>query len=466
MNLRKNFSYIPRRTFLAGALASSAGMFVRPLFAAAAGASPTRLLIVHRPCGTYPPAFFPQSGDATTFPLPMILQPFAPVQANMTILNGVYCPRDHNWAGDQHAAGLITMMTGKRPIAIPGTDVGGDPNAKNQMAAGPSIDQVLLADPKSGLGGTAVGSIQSTAYGPSSSGLPNFRVMSYNQAGALFAESRPGTVLANVFGAGMNLSPAELQRMQVQQKSVLDFVNKDLTRLQGQVPASQIPKLQAHLDGIRTLETRIAAQVAQATGGGPACKPPMQAALPTPMGDATIDEAQHQICSQNQLGIILTAFQCDLTRVATFTFADGNSALRFSKIIPGFADGGGHHAISHIQTATGEHAQIDQFYAQQLSTLLQAMKATPDGNGTLLDHTLIVYLNECSYGWSHSIDNMPVLMFGGQNLNAKLKLGQHIKYGMRYMNDVWAAVSTAFGSQANTFGDTAFSTGAVTGLFG
>ncbi|HEV3193308.1 MAG TPA: DUF1552 domain-containing protein, partial [Polyangiaceae bacterium] len=93
MNHRKNFSHIPRRTFLSGAFATSAGMFVRPLFAAANGASPTRLLIVHRPCGTYPPQFFPQSGDATTFPLPMILQPLAPVQANMTILNGVYCPR-------------------------------------------------------------------------------------------------------------------------------------------------------------------------------------------------------------------------------------------------------------------------------------------------------------------------------------------------------------------------------------
>ncbi len=448
MNHRKNFSHIPRRTFLAGALASSAGMFVRPLFAAAAGASPTRLLIVHRPCGTYPLQFFPQSGDATTFPLPMILQPLAALQADMTILNGVYCPRDHGWAGDQHAAGLITMMSGKRPIAIPGTNVGGDPNAKNQMAAGPSIDQVLLADAKSGLGGTTVGSIQSTAYGPSSSGLPNFRVMSYNTEGALFAESR------------------QLQRMQVQQKSVLDFVNKDLARLQAQVPKSQIPKLQAHLDGIRTLETRIAAQVAQATGGGPTCKPPAQAALPTPTGDATIDEAQHQICSQNQLGIILTAFQCDLTRVATFTFADGNSSLRFSKILPNFADGGGHHAISHNAMATNLHAQIDQWYSQQLATVLQAMKATPDGNGTLLDHTLVVYLNECSYGWSHSVDNMPVLMFGGKNLTPKLKTGQHIKYGMRYMNDVWAAVSTAFGVQANTFGDTAYSTGAVTGLLG
>jgi hypothetical protein len=469
MNHRKTYSYIPRRTFLAGVGGAAAGMFVRPLFAAAAGASPTRLLIVHRPCGTYPPEFFPQSGTATTFPLPPILQPFAPFLADMTILNGVYCPRDHMWPGDQHAAGLITMMSGRRPVAIPGTNVGADPNAKNQISPSPTIDQILLQDPKSGLGVTAVSSIQSTPYRPSSSGLPNFRVMSYDQSGALYPESRPDTVFSNVFTAGMpNLSPADLARVRAQRKSVLDFVHKDLTRLRGDVPQSQIPKLDAHLDGLRTLEMKLAAQAAQ-PAGGPVCKPPTLAALPNPVGDATLDEAQHQVASQNQLGIILTAFQCDLTRVATFTFADGNSSLRFSKIIPGFVDppgspGAGHHAISHIQTATNLHSQIDQFYSQQLAALLQNMKATPDGNGTLLDHTLVVYVNEASYGWSHSIDNMPVLMFGGKNL--KLHTGQHIQFGMRYMSDVWAAVANAFGVPMNTFGDAAYSTGPVAGLFG
>ena len=161
-------SHVPRRTFLAGVGTTAAGTLLRPLFASAAGASPTRLLIVHRPCGTYPIDFFPQSGDSTTFTLPSILQPFSPVKDAMTILNGIYCPRDHNWAGDQHGAGLITMMSGKKPIEIPGTSSGGDPNAKNQQAAGPSFDQMMLTAATAGLGGTAVPSIQSTAYRPSS----------------------------------------------------------------------------------------------------------------------------------------------------------------------------------------------------------------------------------------------------------------------------------------------------------
>jgi hypothetical protein len=458
------FGHIPRRTFLAGVGTTAAGVLLRPLFASAAGASPTRLLIVHRPCGTFPDQFFP-AGDVTGFTLPPILQPFEPIKADMTILNGIYCPRDHNWAGDQHGAGLMTMMSGRRPIEIPGTSSGGDANAKNQTAAGPSIDQSLVRDPKSGLGGTAVASIQSTAYRPSSIGLPNFKVMSYDANGAIFPESRPATVFSNVFGAAMpGLSAADLTRLRTQNKSVLDFVHKDLTRLRTQVPSSQLPKLDAHLDGLTKLEAKLTTAPAGGTGAA-ACAGPAQGALPDPTGDLTIDEAQHKVVAQNQLAIILAAFQCDLTRVATFSFAHGNSALRFGKIIPGFADTGtGHHDLSHVQTATNLHAQIDQFYSQQLSTMLQAMKATPDGAGTLLDNTLVVYLNECCYGWSHSIENMPLLMFGGKNL--KLQTGRHIKFGLRYMNDVWAAVSNALGVPTTTYGDTAFSKGAVTGLIG
>ena len=69
-NMKSSLSHIPRRTFLAGVGTTAAGTLLRPLFASAAGASPTRLLIVHRPCGTYPIDFFPQTGDVTSFTLP------------------------------------------------------------------------------------------------------------------------------------------------------------------------------------------------------------------------------------------------------------------------------------------------------------------------------------------------------------------------------------------------------------
>jgi hypothetical protein len=467
MTARSRFKHhIPRRTFLAGVGTTAAGALLRPLFASAAGASPTRLLIVHRPCGTFPEQFFPQqTGDLQNVALPSILQPFEALKGDMVILDGVNCPRDHGWAGDQHGAGLITMMSGRRPIEIPGTSSGGDQQAKNQQAAGPSIDQLLLQSARAVLGGRPTPSIQSTAYRPSSIGLPNFKVMSYDANGALFPESRPATLFSNIFASAMpGASAADLDRLRLQNKGILDFVHKDLTRLRGAVPRSQLGKLDAHLDGLTQLEGKLTA--ATPSGGQATCLGPAQATPPSPTGDLTQDEAQHEVIAQNQLAIILAAFQCDLTRVATFTFAHGNSALRFAKIIPGFTDpsGLGHHDLSHVQTATALHAQIDRFYSQQLARLLSAMKATPDGDGSLLDHTLVVYLNEVAYGWSHSVESMPLLMFGGKTL--KLQTGRHFKFTTRFMNDVWAAVATAFGAPMSTFGDTAFSKGALTELFG
>lgn len=458
------FGPIPRRTFLAGVGTTAAGTFLRPLFASAAGVSPTRLLIVHRPCGTFPDQFFPSSADPVAFTLPPILQPFAALKDDMVILNGITCPRDPAWQGDQHGAGLITMMSGRRQIEIPGTSSGGDPNAKNQCAAGPSFDQSMLQTLPA-FQGTTTPSIQSAAYRPSSIGLPNFKVMSYTGSnGGLFPESRAQTLFSNLFGAAMpSLPPEALDRLRVQQKGVVDFVHKDLTRLRGQVPRSQLQKLDAHLAGIIQLEGRLAPRAAGDPGGS-ACKGPTQVAMPNPAADVSIDEAQHKTLAQNQLAILLAAFQCDLTRVATFSFAHGNSALRFSKILPGITDGGGHHEISHNQGATGIHTQIETFYSQLMAEFIQNLKATPDGDGTLLDHTLVVYLNECCFGFNHSINNMPLLMFGGKSL--KLQTGRHLRFTGKYMNDVWTAVAGALGAQVPVFGDAAFNRGSVVGLFG
>jgi hypothetical protein len=94
---------------------------------------------------------------------------------------------------------------------------------------------------------------------------------------------------------------------------------------------------------------------------------------------------------------------------------------------------------------------------------VQLLKNTPDGAGTLLDNTIIVYLNECNVGASHSIENIPLLMFGGKNLG--LQRGRYMHFAGRYMNDVWASIATAMGVPSTTWGDTAFSKGPLPGLF-
>ncbi len=465
MSSRNHRSYIPRRAMLAGIGVSAAGMFLRPLFASAAGNSPTRLLIVHRPCGTRKETFFPTQGGLKDFVLPSITQSFQTLRNDMVILQGISCPRDNNWIGDKHSAGMITMMSGRRFIGIPGTDsivgANADGNAKNVVAADKTFDQLLL-EKSLKVQGTKIASLQSTAFRPSSVGLPSFRVMSYNKAnGPLFPESRPSVMFDSIFGSGVGLSADALARLRAQNKSILDFVNGDLTRLRGHVPASQLGKLDTHLSAIEALQAGVATS---GVAPGAQCSKPTQVSLPATSGDLNIDEAQHLAVAKNQLAIISAAFQCDLTRVATFSFAHGNSTLEWKKMSQGFPDfGGGHHDISHNTGATAAQARIEQIYCEQLATFLQGLKAIPDGDGNLLDNTLVVFFNEVSDGNSHGTDNIPLLMFGGKSLG--LQAGQHLHFNNRYMNDVWAAVGTAFGADMKTFGDAAYSTGPVPGLF-
>jgi Protein of unknown function (DUF1552) len=459
-----------RRTFLTGVGATAAGTLLRPLISEAAVGPPARLLIVHRPCGTRPELFFPTSTAVTGFPLSPLLMGFQNVQSSMTILNQVTCPRVEDlatWPGDLHGQGLITMMTGKKTILIPGTPAANDPNAKTITAADKSIDQVLAQQSPS-LMGTTIPSIQLSAFRPSSVGLPVFRVMSYSGSnGPLFPESRPDVAFASIFGQSMaGVDPATLAHARTQKRSVLDFMLKDMTRLKAQVPSSQRQKLDAHLAGIQQLETELATVAPPVSTG---CVPPTLAPLPATPAGFTIDEAQHDMAIRQQFSIIKTAFQCDLTRVATFTFAHGNSTLRFTNVVPGSVTlTSGHHDLSHelnAPTRVADKAAIDKYYCDRLADLLNTMKATPEGTGTMLDNTLVVFFSEVCIGELHSIQNMPVVMFGGQALTQKLRTGQHLRFANRFMTDVWVAVANAFGVPLKTFGDSQFNAGPVAGLF-
>jgi hypothetical protein len=153
--------------------------------------------------------------------------------------------------------------------------------------------------------------------------------------------------------------------------------------------------------------------------------------------------------------------------VASFSFAHGNSFIRFQKLLKGFPnDPAGHHDISHEGGATAIAAQAaaDKYYSERLAELLRDMKATPEGSGTMLDNTLVVYFNEVSIGADHNSQNMPVLMFGAKAL--RLNRGSHLKYGGRYMSDIWAATATALGAPMQSFGDAQWNKGPVTDLFG
>ena len=461
--------HIPRRTFLAGVGATSGAALIHPLLAAAqTGAAPQRILLIHRPCGSRMDRWWP-TGDSADWELSPLLAGFAPLQSDMVVLKGIRCPRNPGWNGDKHGGGMVAMISpapneDDQWTIIPGTDPAERANTEGKWftAAAASIEQELLKNVPA-LGGTVIPSLQLGASLESmrGSGPHCLRVVSYaglNQP--LWPESRPDVAFGSIFGtttAGM--SAAALARAQEQRKSVLDFVKGGLTRLQPRLPSSQLPKLEAHLESIRALEQSV-------QGAQTGCMAPELEALPDADG-ADADDVKHALAAKQQLQIIKTAFQCDLTRVASLTFGYGNSSLHFDRVFPdGLPIGEGHHDISHTggDDATNAIERIDKFYLDLTAEMLLDMKNTPEGDGSMLDNTLVLVWNECSVGGNHDVADMPIVFFGGKFLG--LQGGSYLQLDDRTMADVWVETANRFGHPLSAYGDEMWNRGSVPGLYG
>ena len=482
---------IGRRAILGGLGATTAAAtFLRPILAQTqTGAAPQRLLVIHRPCGSAMNAkdqpgassyWWPTSGasGSTDFVVAPggLIDSFKAVRNSMVVMKGVHCPRIQEWNGDKHGAGMLAMMSPSPkdpgnnnawPI-IPGRENDPDQaNGKFFTATDRSIDQLFL---------NTIPTLKSAAGFPSISLTPdlissqksNFclRVVSYSKDNPnaanptpLHPQADPAIAFKNLFGTGtMGMDEAAIARAKARNKSVIDFINGDLNSLRPRLPKLAKDKVDAHLAAIRQLELQL-----DGPGSGRECTPPVLVPVDSmvPAGtagdgdtSASNDKRYHQAALE-QFKVIKTAFQCDLTRVASFTFGWGNSGIRFKGVVPALLpelvmdDVEGYHAVSHNTGDNPHQAQyiIDKYFCSMTAMLLEDLANTPDGmsGGSLLDNTLVVFWNECSVGNSHDWKNMPVLLFGGKFL--KLNGGHYYDFSQksagtgRYMSDLWTQVS-------------------------
>jgi len=505
-------SRILRRTFLGGLGTSAAAAFVRPMVAQAqTGASPQRLLSIHRPCGSAmnqkaqpgaPSWWWPTSGAAggTDWVVAPggLIDTFKSLRNDMVIMKGVHCPRVQEWLGDKHGAGMLAMISPspkdpKPSLAawpvLPGRTAQeqADTNAKFFTATDRSIDQQFLNTIS-----TLKAKIPSIQLTPDlvSAKPPDccLRAISYAkdstdpavQPTPLYGEADPSTAFKNIFGQVMaNVDPAQVARIQAQNKSVIDFISGDLTSMRPRLPVAAQQKVDAHLTAIRALEQTLAGQ-----GTGRVCMPPT-----APASGGTDNDARFHAVSLADMQLIKTAFQCDLTRVASLTFGWGNSDIHFSKVLPnassmvGTTNTEGYHNISHNGGGdTHDQAQfaIDKYFCSVVNGLLMDMKATPDdlNGGNMLDNTLVVFWNECSVGNPHDTKDMPTLLFGGKFL--KMNGGRYFDYSSlnngsgRFMSDFWVQTSKAWAQAAGVTGYTPLSsygapmwnTGTLDGIYG
>jgi hypothetical protein len=225
-------------------------------------------------------------------------------------------------------------------------------------------------------------------------------------------EINPRVVFDRMFGDGAS-AQERLQRIETQ-RSILDAITGQVRRLQGGLGAGDRNRVAEYLDSVREIERRI--QLAERQADNPNLDVP---ASPTGIPD---DYEEH---TKLMFDLMAIAFQADITRISTFMMAREVSYRTFPKL--GISEA--FHPASHHQNnpARIETLQkINQHHVSLLAHFLDRLKATPDGDGTLLDHSLILYGSAMSNSNVHNHGPLPVLVAGGSG--GRLKGGRHLSY--------------------------------------
>jgi hypothetical protein len=398
--------------------------------ATTAANAPLRMAYVYFPNGAIQPNWWPK-GEGTDFQLARTMQPLEGLKNQLQILGGL----DHvnatpgpDGAGD-HARASGTFLTGVRVKKTAGSDI----------RAGVSIDQ-LAADqighltrfPSLELTCDAVRKAGNCDSGYSCAYQYNLSWRSPNTPVA--PEPNPRLLFERLFGAGAPGQRAmNLQRRQVQQRSIMDFVLDDARALQRELTNRDQQKLDEYLFSVREIEKRI--EKAERIGNVP------DPAVNTPAGIP----ADYQEYIKVMFDMMLLAFQTDSTRIATFLLANEGSNRAFAEI--GIPEG--HHYLTHHQNKQemiDKVAAIDLFYMTQFAEFLGKMQATEDVDGrSLLDNSMIVYGSGNADGNRHTHVNLPVILAGGGG--GSLTPGRFVKYGGVPMSNLLLTLSDRLGVQ-------------------
>lgn len=437
---------ISRRAVLRGLGASVALPMLEgmaPLKAlAAAKPAPLRMAFLFVPNGMSMPDWTPRTQGAG-FELPAVLEPLRAVSGKFSVLTGL-AQQNAFALGDgpgDHARSAAAWLTGVHPRKTAGSDIRNGVSV-DQIAAQALGRETRFASLELGCerGGTAgdCDSGYSCAYSSSIS----WRGEATPQA----KEVNPRLVFERLFGDG-DVEMATWRKQSSYKQSILDLIFEDASKLKARLGLRDQRKLDEYLTALRELEQRIAkaesAERGLAAGSRPTGVPANYADHIRLVGD-----------------MMVLAFQADLTRVSTFMFANEGSNRSYG-------DAGvpeGHHDVSHHgKDARKLEAKllIDRFHAEQLAYILKKMDSIREGDGTLLDHTMLVYGAGISDGDAHNHDNLPVLFAG--KAGGAFRQGRHVVYSRGTpMTNLYLSMLDRFGVPVEKLGD---STGKLQGLF-
>ncbi len=439
-----------RRWFLsvAGGSLALAYFLQRGIGRAQGTPAPKRLMILHRPNGSIREDWLPNGNRGA------ILEPFAKVWSNTVALSGMSIKPGANSDGaDPHGLGTTTIMTGAN--LSPKIPAGSDDGRWNTVE---SLDQKWSRE-SAVFQGTLVPNLHIGANGVQDGGQePQNRTLSFGgPEQPLYPVISPYDVYKRVFGdtilpgGDQAAKDKAIARLRARRETALTYVKADLANVKAQFPASFRADLEAHEAAIRELEQQL-----DRTAMPSSCLPPTLAAG-LPVNDTNYQKALQ--VAEAQFGLVRAAFACDMTRMVTFMWGTGASALGF----PEFGIGN-HHASSHDATQTAGLSKAEQWFSTHTAPFIQSLVDTVDvSGGKLIDNTLVWYINECAVGVNHDHSDMPFLLFGGDGVGLKDR-GRVAHVPGTTSNDVWLSMAPHFGMPGLTSFETAF-TGPIPGLF-
>jgi len=345
--------------------------------------------------------------DGAEFELTPTLSSLAPYRDQLLVLSNLACVPTPGRPGGAHAKASTRFLTDISP-----------PTSETWLDAGISMDQILAQETGKH---TQLASLELAIENGETAGACDVgfacaytNTISWKSANTpLATQNNPRAVFERLFGDTGNTDPKmRLTRIR-QQRSVLDSVTKEVARLQGSLGPGDRLKLVEYLESIRDVERRIQLAEEQNDQDLPVIDHP--AGIP-----ATYDEHVKLMCDLQVL-----AYQCDLTRVITLMLGREFSGVTYPQV--GVPDA--HHPVTHHAGEAEKIAKVEKinaYHVTQFAYLLNRMRSTPDGDGTLLDHATLMYgtgIGECN---AHDPRSIPLVLAGGGA--GTLKGGRHIRY--------------------------------------
>ena len=408
--------HLARRTFLRGLGATIALPFLDSMvpalsaLAAPAARRVRRLGVIYAPNGMNMWKWTPAT-DGAAFALTPVLEPLAPFRDRLLVLSGLSSQQADAIPGEgggDHSRGQAAFLTGVHAKRTQGPD----------FAAGISMDQIAARE----LGhDTQLASLElaleaNDLVGGCELGLACAYTGTLSWRGPTTpvpVEVDPRAVFERLFGASDTTDARARRERLITERSILDSVSADVQRLQKRVGASDRTRLGDYLESVRDIERRIQKAEEQSSRQLPVVN--------QPGGVLATFEAHARL----MYDLMALAYQTDMSRVCTYMIGREQSTRTYPEI--GVPEP--HHPISHHQQRPDyleKLAKINLFHMKLFVEFLDKLRATPDGDGSLLDNVMLLYGSGLSNPDDHIHHDLPILLAGGGS--GQLKGGRHIKY--------------------------------------